>query len=71
VAIAASLALLTTDTQFSIMAGLTGTHRHAVTVIIAGALINGVRGTVEMAAVRRDAATVPPAPERGATSRAM
>jgi len=34
------------------------------TVILGGALVNGVWGTIELAAVRRDAASVPPAPER-------
>ena len=46
-------------------------HGALWTVIIGGALINGVWGTVEMAAVRRDAATVPPAPERGSVPRAV
>jgi hypothetical protein len=34
------------------------------TLIIFGALLNGVWGAFELAAVRREAATVPPAPTR-------
>jgi len=41
------------------------------TIIITGALINGVWGTIEMAGVRRDAATIPPAPDRGPASRVV
>ena len=46
-------------------------HGALWTIIIAGALINGVWGTIEMAGVRRDAATIPPAPDRGPVSRAV
>ena len=46
-------------------------HGALWTVIIAGALINGVWGSVEMAAVRREAATIPPAPARSSAPRAV
>jgi hypothetical protein len=39
-------------------------HGALWTVILGGALVNGVWGTIELAAVRRDAASVPAAPER-------
>jgi hypothetical protein len=42
-------------------------HGALWTVIIAGALINGVWGTFALASVRRDAATIPPAPNRQST----
>lgn len=38
------------------------------TIVIAGGLANGVWGTFALAAVHRDAANVPPAPARGASS---
>ena len=37
------------------------------TIVIAGALINGLWGTIEMAAARRDSAAIPPAPASRAT----
>lgn len=39
------------------------------TIVIAGGLMNGVWGTFALAAVRRDAVDVPPAPARSAPSR--
>lgn len=39
------------------------------TIVIAGGLVNGVWGTFALAAVRREAASVPPAPARSASSR--
>jgi ribose/xylose/arabinose/galactoside ABC-type transport system permease subunit len=41
------------------------------TVIITAALVNGVWGTFELAAVRREAATIPPAPERGSSPQSV
>jgi hypothetical protein len=46
-------------------------HNVLATVLIGAALVNGVWGTVELAGVRRDAATIPPAPERTSASRAV
>jgi hypothetical protein len=47
-----------------LLAGVPWWHGALLTVIIAGALTNGVWGTFALVAVQRDAAQVPPAPPR-------
>jgi hypothetical protein len=52
-----------------LLAGQPLWHGAIWTLIVGGALVNGVWGTIELTRVRREAATVPPAPASAARSR--
>lgn len=54
-----------------LVAGVPLYHALLWTIVIAGALGNGVWGAFELAAVRREAALIPPAPVRDAPQRAI